>query len=295
MISSGSTGSLAIASITHFQPRFLFSTLRPMNWISSLEKRFGSWAIPNLSLYLIGMQVLGVVLVLGNYASVNDMFLHGSSVMDRGQGWRLVTFMMMPKTFSPLFLVFAFYIFYLMGSALEHEWGVFRFNLFVWSGYLLTAAMSFINPGAVISNFYFLGCVFLAFATLFPNFELLLFFFLPVKVKWLGLLTFAYYVVILLEPSGGPAGAIAEGNKLAVAAAFANYALFFGKTALHNLTAARRRKAYQSQAAMRDGQPRHQCAECGATDKSDPSLHFRYCSTCGKCFCEHHVDGHQHQ
>ena len=31
-----------------------------MNWMTSLEKRFGSWAIPNLTAYLIVLQVIGI-------------------------------------------------------------------------------------------------------------------------------------------------------------------------------------------------------------------------------------------
>lgn len=265
-----------------------------MSLMSSLEKRFGSWAIPNLTIYLLIMQLIGVVLVLGSYASYSDMFLHGSSVIDRGQWWRLVTFMMMPESFNTIFLVFVFYIFYLMGTGLEHEWGTFRYNLFIWCGYLLTVAMAFINPGVVISNFYFLGCIFFAFATLYPNFELMVFFILPVKVKWLAWLTFAYYIITLFMPTDGPAGVYVVGDKLAILAAFANYALFFGKDIVHNFRATKRRKAFQATAASVEKHNRHQCAECGVTDISDPSIHFRYCSTCGKCFCEKHIDQHQH-
>lgn len=257
-----------------------------MDFISALEKRFGSWAVPNLAIYLIAVQVIGVALLMGEYVGWQDLILHGSSVMHRGQWWRLLSFMMIPKTLHPLWLFFAFYIFYLMGSALEREWGAFRFNLFILGGYLLTVAMAFIAPGAVITNFYFLGCVFLAFATLFPNFEFRLFFILPVKVKWLGWLTAIVYVLTLV--SGDP------GSRLCVVAAFANYAVFFGKSFLHNLKAAKRRHTYALKQAEADAQPRHVCSKCGITDKSEERLDFRYCSTCGKCFCEKHIGDHEH-
>lgn len=271
------------------------TTVSNMKWISFLEKRFGSWAIPNLTVYLIAYQIIGVVLLLGNYMTMSDMFLHGSSILDRGEWWRLATFMMMPKTLSPIWLMFALYIFYLIGSALEHEWGSFRFNLFILFGYLLTVAMAFINPGVVISNIYLFGSVFLAFATLFPNFELYIFFVLPVKVKWLGWLMFAYYAFTLLMPSAGPGGVIVIGSKLGVVAAFVNYALFFGEDFIHSIKAGRRRKNFASQAAELSEQPKHQCSECGATDKSHPTMLFRYCSTCGKCYCEEHIGTHSHE
>ena len=147
-----------------------------MNWLNSLERRFGSLAIPNLTVYLIAMQSIGVALLLGHYADEIDLLLHGSSVMHRGEWWRLFSFMMLPRTLSPIWLLLAFYVFYLMGSALERKWGAFRYNLFILCGYLLTVVMAFIDPGAIISNTYFLGCVFLAFATLYPDFEFHLFF-----------------------------------------------------------------------------------------------------------------------
>jgi len=262
--------------------------------MSSLEKRFGSWAIPNLTVYLIIIQVIGAVLLMGNYVVADDMVLHGSSVLDRGQWWRLVTFMMMPRTLSPLWLFISFMVFYLIGSSLEQQWGTFRFNLFIWSGYLLTVSMAFINPGTLISNVYFLGCVFLAFATLFPNFTFHLFFIIPVKVKWLGWLTFAFYVLTLFQSTKGLSGVVAVGDKLGVVAAFLNYALFFGWDVVGNLSTARRRKAFYTQSAVMAEQPRHTCAECGITEKTHPDLHFRYCSSCGKCFCENHIDQHQH-
>ena len=81
-----------------------------MNWISSLEKRFGSWAIPHLALYLIGIQVVGVILLMGGYIDQLDLVLHGKSVMQRGEWWRLLSFMMLPRTMSALWLFFAFYI-----------------------------------------------------------------------------------------------------------------------------------------------------------------------------------------
>jgi len=214
--------------------------------------------------------------------------------MHRGQWWRLISFMVIPKTIHPLWLFFAFYIFYLMGNALERQWGAFRFNLFILCGYLFTVAMAFINPGAIISNFYFLGCVFLAFATLFPDFELRLFFILPVKVKWLGWLTAVLYILSLFQPVPREGWSVIVGNKLSIIAAFSNYLLFFGRDFVSNFKASQRRKAFANERAEVAAQPFHVCSKCGVSDKSDESLGFRYCSTCGKCFCEEHISSHDH-
>lgn len=259
--------------------------------MSALEKRFGHWAIPHLALFLIGLQAIGVVLLLGEYTDATRLLLHGDSVLHRGEWWRMLSFLMLPSVnlggrFYLLWLFFSFYIFFLMSHALEQRWGTFRFNLFILSGYLLTLAMAFVRPGAIIINSYFLGGVFLAFATLFPDFQLMLFFVLPVKVKWLGWFTGALYLYTLL--TGG------MGARLGVAAAFINYALFFGRSMVRNLQAARRRQAFESRRAEAAARPMHTCTTCGATDKSRPMLHFRYCSTCGNCYCEEHISDHTH-
>lgn len=266
-----------------------------MDLISKLEKRFGSWAIPNLAVYLIGIQVIGTVLLMGGYVNSMDLILHGSSVFDRGEWWRLLSFMMIPKTTSPLFLLISFWIFYMIGNALERQWGTFRFNLFILSGYLLTVLMAVINPGAILTNFYFLGSVFLAFATLFPNFEFLIFFVLPMKVKWLGWITAGWYIMTLIMPiSGGMPGALGIGNKLSIVAALSNYLLFFGRDFIQSVRAGQRRKAFVAEREVVAAQALHTCAKCGVTDKTDRSKHFRYCSTCGGCFCEDHIGDHDH-
>ena len=257
-----------------------------MDLILKLEKRFGGWAIPNLTLYLLAIQLIGLVLMKAGYADGDDLVLVGGLVKT-GQWTRLLSFMMIPPNARLIFLIFAFYIFYLMGSALEKEWGVFRYNLYILLGYLFTLTAAFIAPAAQISNTFFLGGVFLAFATLFPNFEFHLFFILPVKVKWLGWLTAGIYSLTLLSAD--------IGSRLCVVAAGANYLLFFGKDFRGNLKAGQRRKVYHAKQAVVAEQPMHVCAECGASDKSDGLLDFRYCSTCGKCFCEKHIGDHGHE
>ena len=256
-----------------------------MDFISKLEKHFGGWAIPNLTLYLMVIQAIGVVLLYGGYVEAEDLVLKGVWVRT-GDWTRLLSFMMMPKTLSPFWLFFTFYIFYLVGSSLEREWGAFRYNLYILQGYLFTIAVAFIAPTAYVFNTYFLGGVFLAFATLFPNIEFRIFFILPVKVKWLGWLTVGIYIFTLIS------GDI--GSRLCIGAAFLNYLLFFGRDFLKNVEAGQRRMAYHAKQAAVADQPMHVCAACGASDKSDDVLDFRYCSTCGKCFCEKHIGDHGH-
>ena len=91
---------------------------------------------------------------------------------------------------------------------------------------MITVLSIFIKPGIIVTNTYFLGSVFLAFATLFPDVTFRLFLILPVKVKWLGWLTVTGYLFTLLNPLENP---IAEGRKWGVYSAFVTYLLFFGE------------------------------------------------------------------
>jgi hypothetical protein len=77
-----------------------------MNFISSLEKRFGSWAIPNITRYLLLIQGFGVVLLMRGYSAEEDLLLSGGLVL-AGQWSRLLSFMMIPPNLSPIFLIFA--------------------------------------------------------------------------------------------------------------------------------------------------------------------------------------------
>ena len=256
-----------------------------MDLISKLEKRIGHWAIPHLTLYLLLLQFIGVVLLFGGYSEPIDLILNG--VWVRAGDWtRLFSFMMIPRTLEPLWLIFSFYVFHLVGSSLEREWGAFRFNLYILIGYLFTISTAFIAPTEYILNTYLLGSVFLAFATLFPNIEFMIFFILPVKVKWLGWLTAGFYVLELLSGN--------MGGRLSVLAAFATYFIFFGKTFFQSFKTDIRHKTFVAERVEITAQSIHCCTTCGATEKTDKSMHFRYCSTCGNCFCEKHINDHHH-
>ena len=208
-----------------------------------------------------------------------------------GEVWRLVTFLLVPPNAHPVFIAFAWYIFYIMGTAMEHYWGAFRFCAFVGIGWFLTAAVSFLTPFAYASNVFLAGSVFLAFAYLNPDFELLIFFILPLKIKWLALLQWIGYGYVLVV---GP-----WSSRLAVLAAAGNFLLFFAGDIVNQIRTGRRRMTHQARvfaASSDDREPRHRCRICGKTDLSDPKADFRYCSKCAgnQCYCADHIFNHEH-
>ena len=154
---------------------------------------FGRFAIPNVTLGLIILQVVVFVIkqTLRRERSdepfVKKLLLIPDLVM-AGEIWRLVTFVIVPPSPTSFSASFSG-VFYFMGTAAEQFWGTFRYNVYLLIGYLATVGVSFITPDEPSSNAFLQGSVFLAFAFLCPDFVMYIFFVLPVKIKWLALLT----------------------------------------------------------------------------------------------------------
>jgi len=153
--------------------------------IQAFLRRVLRFSIPNLMTYIIGGQAL--LFVLG-YAGlpVYSLFSLDRAGLFRGEIWRLVTFVFLPETGNLVNLVFSLYLYWLIGNALESRWGSNRFTayyLFGMAGAILAALLTGFGV-----NTYLNLSLFLAFAALFPDFELMLFFIIPIKIKFLALL-----------------------------------------------------------------------------------------------------------
>jgi hypothetical protein len=248
-----------------------------------LERRLEPLAIPHMT---IGIVIVQVIAFAGSYSNpdlIASMMLEPKLVM-AGEWWRLFTFVAIPPTSNPLFALFAWYLFWLFGSALEQEWGLFRYDLFLLIGYALTVAASF-GFGIPADNHYLGLTVFLAFAMLYPNFELLLFFILPVKVKWLALLSGG---LLLFAFVGGE-----WPDRFMILASMSNFLLFFAGDIYRYIRGSGRRIAKKVAEPMVDlDKPFHRCVVCQRTERDDPQLDFRYAhDETGNvaCYCEEHL------
>lgn len=276
-----------------------------MKWLHRLERSLEPVAIPNLTQVLIAGMVAVAVLSAADPGLGRLLELVPARVVG-GEVWRLVTFLFTPAVgigLDPVsILFFAMYVMFLhtMGSALEATWGTARYNLFVllsWAASLAAALLGwFVVPdGAVGSNLFLYASIFLAFAWLFPEYEILLFFVLPVKVKWLALLTI---VATVWQFAVGVASFTAGGwlSCVLILAAHANLALFLGPEVIAEI---RRRLAGGRLAPRSRGaeRPRHVCVVCNATNLSHPERDFRYCPQCTgtPAYCDLHLSGHVHR
>jgi len=266
-----------------------------MSLLNRLERTLGRFAIPNLSLYLVIGQILFLGLAMFAQFDLERISLLPNAVKE-GEVWRLITYLVVPPAgaltmLRAIFLAFSLYMFYLMGSALEHSWGEFRFNAYLIIGWALTTAGAFISPGVYSTNTYILLSVFLAFAWLNPDFEISIYGIIPVKMKWLALIQWLYYGFLLVVGSWPV--------RVMILASISNFLVFFASDLVRWLRSGRRRITQQTRqvsAPKDEDEPRHRCHKCGKTDLTHPQVEFRYCSKCAgeECYCREHLGNHEH-
>ncbi|HYC71114.1 MAG TPA: hypothetical protein VEB66_07910, partial [Opitutaceae bacterium] len=267
-----------------------------MSFLNRLERKLGRLAVENTTLYILMGQVGFFLLALLGKDLTDLIVLQMDLVVDKGQVWRPFTFIFEPPAisrdaFDIMFIVFGWSLFYLMGNALDEFWGTFRYNIFLGVGWVLTVAVAFLFPREPATALFIGLSVFLAFAYLNPEFVMMIFFILPVKIKWLALITWI-----------GLGFAFMTGRfstRLMIAASLANFFLFFGADILARMRGGQRRMQQQArQFAVKNAAPaaRHTCTVCGKTDRTHPQLDFRYCSKCAgdECYCPEHIFNHVH-
>lgn len=271
-----------------------------MSMLDKIERKMGRFAISNLMKYIVIGNIIAYILTLVNPMYLTYLVLDPILVL-KGQVWRLITFVFIPEsTGNLIFFVISLYFMYFIGSALESYWGAFRFNLFYLVGIIGTILSSFVFKTYGTPS-YLNETLFLAFATLYPNMQVFIFFFIPIKVKWIGIFTAA---VLLLQFINGPW--VIRGF---IIVSMLNYILFFGPELVRLIRGTRRRQAYErkvqqhrspykspSKGKIINDIPFHRCYVCGITEKDDPNMQFRYCSSCNGNYeyCMDHLHNHEH-
>lgn len=219
-----------------------------MNWLNKLERKYSHLAIKNLMYYIVFLNALIYILILIDHTgSVIPLLTLNPTLVLQGEVWRLVSYIFIPPSASPIFIIFILYFYYMVGTGLEQEWGTFKFNLYYLVGMLGTTVATFITGGGATAIYLNLS-LFLAFAYIYPNFEVLLFLLLPVKVKYLAWLNW-FFIGFTVMSGTLPA-------KAAALVSIANFFLFFGKDIYKNLQRRQQvnknRKKFRSQISDRD-------------------------------------------
>ena len=275
-----------------------------MKFLNKMERKFGRYAIHNLSAYMIITYVAGYLLYFFSPSSIFSWLTLEPYYILHGQVWRLITWVLIPPDSPGLFTIVMLFFYYSLGNNLEHTWGAFRYNVYIFMGMICTVLGAFllyfilggnvVFGSALFSTYYINMSIFLAFAACYPNMEVLLYFFIPIKMKWMGLL-YGFFIVYSFIKNNWV-------GKMAIFASLFNFIVFFLMTRDFRRVSPReikrKREFHQNirSAEPKKGGPRHRCAVCGRTELDGDHLEFRFCSKCDGNYeyCQDHLFTHEH-
>ena len=102
-----------------------------MKWMNKLERKYRKYAVSNLIFYIIALNAMVFILSLVSPGSpvVDLLVLYPDRVL-QGEIWRLLTYIFIPPTDSPIWIIFVLYLYYLVGTGLEQAWGAFRLDVY---------------------------------------------------------------------------------------------------------------------------------------------------------------------
>lgn len=310
-------------------------------FLNKLERKYGKYAIQNLSVYLIAAYIIGYFIFAVNKEWYAYLTFDPYEIF-HGQIWRLFTWILtFPNRENIIYVAIMMFFYYSIGTLLEKTWGTFRYNVYIFSGMIFTVVaglllyfvLAFISRepgnhtalnmlgmeigefghllapetvqqlvgalvGECVSTYYIFMSILLACAATYPELEVMLYFFIPVKMKWFGLVYAALCIFDAVMSNWG--------TRVMIVASLLNFVIFFFTTRNYNRMSPKeikRKSTYKKR--VREAQrnstyengARHKCAICGRTELDDPNLVFRFCSKCkgGKEYCQEHLFTHEHR
>ncbi len=303
-----------------------------MYFLRNLERRFGKYAIRDLPAVIIGLYAAGYILSVIAPGVLGHLTLDPYFIL-RGEVWRIITWIIVPPGRLDIFTVIMLFFYFSIGRGLEQKWGAFLFNLYFFMGMLFTVIGAFLVYGwylfqygqgfpmsqmgyAVFSTYYINMSIFMAFALSYPDATVLLYFIIPVKMKWMGVL-YGVLIVYSFIQSTLP-------GRVLILTSLLNFLIFWLLTRNGGRTSGGYRYSRGGRAGSGQrtggfagkapkihpgstgsgrnpaggsaGAPLHRCAVCGRTERDSDQLEFRYCSKCAGAYeyCQDHLFTHTH-
>ena len=207
--------------------------------IQQLEHRFGRFSIRHLMNYIIAGYAVGYLIYVATLATYNSTGINLLSLLYlqphlilKGQVWRLISWVLIPPLQNPLFEIIMMVFYWQLGNTLEDTWGSFRFNLYIFGGMFFTVIGAFVvyaityfstgisaSIGGMFTTQYINLSIFLAFAMSYPEMRVMLYFLIPVKMKWMAIV---YVAIVAYEfLLSGTAG------KIAIVSSLLNFIIFY--------------------------------------------------------------------
>lgn len=292
--------------------------------LNKLERKYGRYAIPRLSVYIVIAYIAGYILQFVAPNVLSLLLLDPYKIL-HGQVWRIVTWAFMPPYSMSLFTVINLFFIYSIGSTMEKMWGDFRFNVYVFGGMLFCVAGAFILYGVealtgvlgseifgmsgfsammapYFTTYYINASMIMAFAMSLPEARVMLYFIIPIKMKYFAYIELFFVVIDLVV--GNPI------RRCVIILSMLNFAIFYFSGRKTATTGRAYRSGYGKNASFkkRPADPgrsnvtefrtitRHKCAICGRTEVTNPELEFRFCSKCNGNYeyCSEHLYTHDH-
>ena len=280
-----------------------------MKLINKMEQKFGRYAVHNLTMYIIITYVAGYLLNYLAPEALSYCLLEPALIL-QGQVWRLVSWLLIPPGSLDIFTIIMLFFYYSIGTTLEQTWGAFRYNLYIFGGIILSVIGAFVLYGILLltgsngillleggafSTYFISMSIFLGFAAAYPNMQVLLYFIIPLKIKWLALVDIVY-LVWQMAGSGWV-------TRACIICSLMNFIIFFlapRNTSRISPRQVKRRRTYMR--AVNSGYnskgqvTKHKCAVCGRTELDGDNLEFRFCSKCkgNYEYCQDHLFTHKH-
>ncbi len=205
-----------------------------MQILDKWERRFGKFAINGLMRYVVACYIIGYVIYYIQPSFLSWLTLEPVYIFQGAQIWRLVSWLLMPPSNTNIiFVVIMLILYYQLGSTLERTWGAFRFNLFIIGDVIISIIVALLMYligyygfhkliffGSSFSTFYINMSIFLAFSVAFPDQRIMLYFFIPIKMKWMGLVYAVLMVYEFIAARYMPA-------RVAIVASMATFLIYF--------------------------------------------------------------------
>jgi len=214
--------------------------------LDKLDRKIGRYALRNLMLIIVVgtaiVWLLDTIVYERTEVLISSYLYFDKELILQGQVWRVLTFLFVPSGYSVFTLALSLYFYWLIGNALEGEWGAFKFDTYYFVGIIGAVASGFITGYA--TNYYINLSLFLAFAILNPDYRILLFFFIPIKMKYLAIFDLVGLILIFIF-SGWV-------ERIALLVALLNIAIFFWRTAFIKLKNVYRRRKFKREAKIKN-------------------------------------------
>lgn len=268
-----------------------------MNFFNKMERKFGKYALPNLTMLLIGCYIVGYFIRYMMPQAEQFLTLEPAYIL-QGQVWRIFSWIFIPPSNNIIFALIMLSCYYFIGNSLERTWGAFRYNVYFIGGLIFTIigafVVYFLSGGALLGSLfntsYINYTLLLAFAVTYPEMQFMIYFIIPVKAKWIGILDAVLITVMFVQNNWG--------GRIAILSSLLNFIIFFLMTRNYRRASPkeiRRKQVYRQQTKKSSNTSKHKCAICGRTE-ADTELEFRFCSKCDGNYeyCQDHLFTHEH-